>query len=285
VSGRIRLGTSSWSAKEWIGPFYPPGTRAADFLGEYAKVFDAVEADTTYYGVPTRDMVFGWRRRTPEGFTMAAKFPRSVCHGGTAAKPDPAKILDLEATAKDRDAFLSAMFVLADRCGPLLLQFPYFNKTVFATKKPFLERLDRYLSALPPDFRYAVEIRNKSWIGPDFLDLLRRHGAAFVLVDQAWMPHADELPDRLDPLTADFSYIRLLGDRPKIEAITKTWDREVIDHGERLARWAEVIRRLAPRASEVFVFANNHYAGHAPATVRRLKALLSAPSPPKDQVS
>jgi uncharacterized protein YecE (DUF72 family) len=278
VSGRVRLGTSSWSAKEWVGPFYPPGTEASEFLAAYAKVFDAVETDATYYGVPARTTVFGWRRKTPEGFTMTAKFPRSVCHGGDDAKPDPDKVLDLEASAADRDAFLSAMFCLADRCGPLLLQFPYFNKTVFSTKGPFLERLDRYLSALPPDFRYAVEIRNKSWIGAEFLDLLRRHGAAFVLADQAWMPHADELPKRLDPITADFTYIRLLGDRRKIEAITKQWDREVIDHSERLARWAEVIRNLAPRVKEVFVFANNHYAGHAPATIRRLRTLLN-PSP------
>ncbi len=274
MSGRLRVGTSSWSAKEWVGPFYPPGTPVEGFLAEYAKHFDAVETDATYYRVPAPSAVDGWRRRTPDGFTMAAKFPQSICHGGEGAAPDPERLLDLSVAEETRRAFLDAMRRLGDRCGPLLLQFPYFNRQAFATKGPFLERLDLFLSALPPDFRYAVEIRNKTWIGPEILDILRRHGAAFVLVDQAWMPHGDELPKRLDPVTADFSYVRLLGDRQKIEAITTTWEKEVLDHSERLARWANVIRGLLPHVREVFAFANNHYAGHAPATARRLRDLV-----------
>jgi len=219
-------------------------------------------------------MSFPSSPRRASDFRMSAKFPRSVCHAGQGAAPDPDRILDLDLTAKDRHDFLSAMMELGPKCGPLVLQFPYFNKKAFPSAKPFLERLDRFLSALPPDFRYAVEIRNKWWIKADFLEVLRRHSAAMVLVDQAWMPHADELPSRLDPVTTDFSYIRLLGDRKEIEAITKTWEKEVIDRSERLDRWARVIRDLREQVPETFAFANNHYAGHGPATVRRLRALL-----------
>lgn len=272
--GRVRIGTSSWSSKDWVGPFYPQGTPAGEFLTQYGMRFDTVETDATYYRVPTPSMVRTWRDKTPDGFTMTAKFPRSICHGGEGGQPDPGRLLDLDGTARDRNEFLKAMLGLGPKCGPLLLQFPYFNKRAFSTPKPFLEKLDAYLSALPPPFRYAVEIRNKTWISSDLLEILRRHSAAFVLVDQAWMPHADELPKRLDPLTTDFCYIRLLGDRKEIEEITKSWDKVVIDQTPRLMRWAEVIRNLRLRVPETFAFANNHYAGHGPATVRRLKELV-----------
>ncbi len=277
MTGRFFCGTSSWSSKDWIGPFYPPGTPPRRFLSEYAKHFPAVETDATYYRVPARAMVRAWYERTPAGFRMSAKFPRSVCHGGEKARPDPDRLLDLDATARDRGEFLRAMSELGEKCGPLVLQFPYLNRSLFPSRRPFLEKLDRYLSALPPDFRYAVEIRNRGWIHAELLEILRRHGAAFVLVDQAWMPHGDELPPRFDPLTADFAYIRLLGDRKRIEEITRTWDREVIDHGERLERWAVLIRRFLGEVPETYAFANNHYAGHAPATARRLSALVSGP--------
>jgi uncharacterized protein YecE (DUF72 family) len=274
VSGVLRLGTSSWSCKEWVGPFYPEGTKPADYLVEYAGQFDTVETDSTYYGVPSPSMVQGWARKTPEGFRMAAKFPRSICHAGEKATPDPGKLLSLDHAAGDRDEFLGVMRELGEKRGPLLLQFPYFNKRVFPHAGPFLERLDMYLSALPPDFRYAVEIRNKTWIGADLLEILRRHSAAFVLVDQGWMPHGDEIPKRLDPITTDFTYIRLLGDRKEIEAITKTWEREVLPRTDRLERWARLIRAYLDHVPETWAFANNHYAGHAPTTVRRLRALL-----------
>jgi len=277
VTGRLRLGTSSWSAKEWIGPFYPPGTPPAAFLGEYGRHFDTVETDSTYYRVPTPQMVRGWARKTPDGFKMAAKFPRTICHGGEKALPDPGRLLDLDATADDRRDFLAAMSELGAKRGPLLLQFPYFNKRVFSHPKPFFEKLDMYLSALPPTFRYAVEIRNRTWIKAEFLEILRRHSAAFVLVDQAWMPHADELPSLFDPLTCDFAYIRLLGDRKEIETITKTWEKEVLDRSDRLLRWAAVIKKLLPRVPETFAYANNHYAGHAPSTVRRLREMVEGP--------
>jgi uncharacterized protein YecE (DUF72 family) len=274
VSGPIRIGTSSWSSKDWVGPFYPPGTPPADFLSIYARHFDTVETDATYYRVPSVEMVRSWKRKTPDGFTMCAKFPRSICHAGEGGLPDAEKLLDLDGTERDREMFLLAMAELGPKCGPLLLQFPYFNKRVFSHAKPFLEKLDRYLSVLPPDFRFAVEIRNRTWLTGDFLEVLRHHSAAFVLVDQGWMPHGDELPKRLNPITTDFLYIRLLGDRKAIEEITTTWEKEVMDHSDRLERWAVLIRELSPAVNETFAFANNHYAGHGPTTVRKLKALL-----------
>ena len=88
------------------------------------------------------------------------------------------------------------------------------------------------------------------------------------------MPHGDEVADQFDPVTGDFAYIRLLGDRKEIEAITQRWDNEVIDRGERLERWADFVASLVERQVETFIYIDNHYAGHAPATADRLHDML-----------
>ncbi len=270
MSGVLRLGTSSWSEKGWIGPFYPPGTKPADMLGYYSTQFATVEADTTYYRVPSTALVRGWRAKTPEGFTLSAKFPRGIVHAGEGQHPDGAKVLVPEHVDAELEGFFSAMRELGDRAGPLVLQFPYFNKTAFAGLAPFLARLEPFLSRLPRDFRYAVEVRNKAWIGTELLDLLRAHGAALVLVDLVYMPHPADLAAELDLVTAEFSYARLIGDRQAVEERTTTFSEVVLDQGPRLDRWAELLASIVPRTRETFAYANNHFAGHGPATVRDL---------------
>jgi len=277
---QLRVGTSSWSAKSWVGSFYPKGTRAADFLGLYARCFDTVEADVTYYRIPSAAMVDGWRSKTPPGFTISAKMPRSVVHAGQERTPDPTKLLVPEHVARDSEALLAAMGRLGDKCGPLVLQFPYFNRKVFPERGPFLERLNAYLAQLPRDFRFAVELRNKAWVDQEFLELLREHGAAFVLLDQAYMPHPDEFPAELELVTAPFSYVRLIGDRKRIDALTDRFDELVLDQGPRLRRWAALLERINGRVGELFAYANNHYAGHGPATAAQLAALVGGQEPP-----
>jgi uncharacterized protein YecE (DUF72 family) len=269
----VRFGTSSFSSSDWIGPFYPQGTTAAAFLQFYARQFDTIEVDSTYYAIPSSATVQGWARKTPEDFVVAVKFPRAIVHGGDDAKPNSDLILDPDKTYLIRDRFLEVMSKLGQRLGPLVLQFPFFSKKAFNSAEPFLARLDRFLSDLPAGFRYGVEIRNRQWLTADYAALLRRHNVALVLVDQAWMPHGDEVEKLFDPVTTDFTYIRLLGDHKQIEAITQSWDKEVIDRSENLSRWSAFLLRLALRGVKTFVYVNNHYAGHAPTTTRRLKEL------------
>jgi uncharacterized protein YecE (DUF72 family) len=271
----LHFGTSSFSSTDWVGPFYPEGTKPAGFLKYYSGVFRSVEIDSTYYAVPSENTINGWRDKIPDNFIIAAKFPRSIVHAGKGSQPDTRHLLNPDLTYKRRDRFINLLSRLGKNLGPLLLQFPYFSKSAFAHKEIFFELLDRFLNDLPADFKYAVEIRNRHWLNKGFNDLCLKHKAALVMADQAWMPHGDEIGEIFDPVTADFSYIRLLGDRRKIEAITMKWEREVIDHTDRLKRWAEVLNRLAEREVETFIYANNHYAGHAPATVRRLQELTN----------
>lgn len=267
-------GTSSWSEKGWKGVFYPEDLPPGEWLSHYARVFPAVEADVTYYRVPSEKMVIGWREKTPPGFQLCAKFPRDIVHGGKGPKPDGEVVLNLDRIAEVRDRFLGAMAHLEDRAGPLVLQFPYLNRTAFASPTAFLERLDTFLESLPSDFRYAVEVRNKAWVAPPLLELLRRHEVPLVLVDLKYMPHPDQMGPLEDLLTGPFVYTRLIGDRDATEAATKTFDRVVLDHSERLRRWAETLVRAIGKVPEAYVFANNHFAGHAPETIRELKKLM-----------
>ncbi len=274
IKNLVHFGTSSFSSRDWIGSFYPRDAKPMDFLKHYARQFDIVEVDSTYYSIPSAYTVDGWLEKTPLNFKISAKFPRSIVHAGKDKRPDPLRILDRDATYPDRDRFLDAMQRLGVSLGPLLIQFPYFSKKVFSYKDVFIERLDRFLGDLPKDFKYAVEIRNRHWLKKDFADLCRKHNAALVLADQAWMPHGDQVMEWFDPVTSDFSYIRLLGNRKEIEALTHTWQKEVLDRSELLFRWAELLKRLAERSIETYVYANNHYAGHAPSTAKKLREMF-----------
>ena len=270
----LLYGTSSWHEKSWVGSFYPSGMKATEWLAHYATRFGTVEVDSTYYGVPRPNTVDNWKARTPDGFIMSAKWPRSIVHGGTGRQPNGDIVLNLERVGAERDAFLEVIGRLGSRCGPLVLQFPYFGRRVFEGADPFIERLDRFLETLPPTFRYGVEIRNRTWVTPQLLEVLRRHRTAFVWTEMPDLDHPADLVDRFDILTTDFIYGRLIGDRRRTDALTRTWDRVVVDQGASLRRWARALSRVAGAAERVFVYANNHYAGHGPETIRSLVRML-----------
>jgi hypothetical protein len=92
-----------------------------------------------------------------------------------------------------------------------------------------------------------LEIRNKYWITRELLELLVKHKVAFSMIDQSWMPPIDQILKRHDLDTANFAYIRWLGDRKGIEEITKEWDRVVIDRQADLARWVLPVHQLLAR--------------------------------------
>jgi len=115
-----------------------------------------------------------------------------------------------------------------------------------------------------------VEIRNKNWLDARFADLLREYNVALALIDQSFVPRPWELMEKIDLVTADFVYVRWLGDRKAIEEQTTTWDKTIVDRRDDLRNWADVLRHLVldKRIRKLFAFANNHYAGHGPATVK-----------------
>lgn len=270
----LRVGTSSFSAAGWGGVFYPEGLEKSAWLTHYATQFDTVELDVTYYRVPDAKLVAGWDAKTPEGFLFAAKFPRSIVHGGEGPRPDPDQVLLPEVMGRDLERFLANMRGLGPKCGPLLLQFPYFNKSVFPGADAFLARLERVLDLLPGDMRFAVEVRNRTWVAEPLLEMLRARNVALAWVDLPYMPHPDRWEGQLDTVTADFLYVRLIGDRKATDALTKTFDRTVIDRSAELDRWAEHLRSTFRKVPQAVAYANNHFAGHGPDTARGLQDRL-----------
>ena len=138
----------------------------------------------------------------------------------------------------------------------------------------FLARLKPFVEKLPAGPRFALEMRNKAWLGAALFDLLRKHNVALALIDHPWMPRPREWFAKGDAITADFTYIRWLGDRKAIEEMTKTWDTTIVDRARDLQEWVEACRNFMKRKIRVFAFANNHYAGHAPATLRLFAEMM-----------
>jgi uncharacterized protein YecE (DUF72 family) len=260
---RIRLGTSSWSAPSWEGPFYPRGLPPARWLEHYATEFDSVEIDATFYRIPEERTVDAWRDRTPPGFLFAAKVPQVITHEKM-----------LENCLEEMTAFLKVMQRLGDRLGPLLLQFRYFRKAEMPDPKPFLERLERFLPSLPPTMRFAVEVRNRSFLGERLFDLLRRQGIALAFIDHPWFPGIGEMMKRRMARTAEFAYIRWLGDRVEIEKRTTTWDTLILDRREEMRRWAAAVRTLVAEERTVLGYCNNHYAGYGVGSIRLFREIL-----------
>ena len=245
----LRLGTSAFTANGWEGSFYPPGLAQKDFLSFYATQFDAVEVDSTFYRIPSVDMVKNWYARTPSGFIFALKAPQEITHERV--------LVEAEDVFK---AFFDATDPLEEKRGPILLQFPYFNRQAFVDAAAFLARLKPFLGRLPSDPRFAVEVRNKNWLGPALCELLSKHRVALALIDHPWMPGPREWFARGNAITTDFTYLRWLGDRKGIERATTTWDKTIVDRKGELLEWVKAYRAVLKRNIRIFAFANNHYA-------------------------
>jgi uncharacterized protein YecE (DUF72 family) len=262
TEGKIHLGTSAFTAAGWLGTFYPANVKSNDYLAFYAQKFDSVEVNSTLYGCPTTRTVANWAAKTPDNFIFAIKTPRSITHD---------KILvDCDA---ELDEFLGTMEILGPKLGPILFQFPQFSPGVFADRHTFTDRLVHFLNKLPGGRKYAVEIRNPDWLDAEFADLLRQHKIALVLPDLPYMPRPEKLAQKFDPITTDWTYIRWLGDRKGIELQTLKWGKTIVDRTTELRSWVDFCYQIKRRGIMVYGYANNHYAGHGPATIRQFRDL------------
>ena len=258
----LYLGTVSWAKHDWVGPFYPADVKPAELLENYARAFRTVEIDSTFYSIPQRSVVAAWRDRTPKNFVFAAKVPRVITHQKV-----------LSDCQQELSSFLTNMEPLGEKLGPLLLQFPYFNKNIFASREHFDRLLRPFLSCLPKEFRFALEIRNKNWISWDFLELLREHSVSFALLAQAWMPRIDTLAKALDLVTADFCYVRFMGDRKAFEDKTQKFDRILEDKTDEMMVWARELKKIVAQKTPTYAFFSNYYAGYGPGSAKEFEDL------------
>jgi uncharacterized protein YecE (DUF72 family) len=251
----IRIGTQGWNYPAWVGPMYPPNTRPAEFLSTYARAFRTVEVDSTFYAVPDAKTVRAWSEKTPADFTFALKMPKQITHE-----------LRLRNASDLVQEFFDRARELGPKLGPILLQMgPDFAPEELAS-------LDQFVELLPRDLRFAVELRQNSWMRaavlPRVLELLRAHGIALALSDGRWVPRATMLK-LAEQRTADFLYIRWMGPDREIT----DYSRIQFDRSAELESWAEVLRRIV-HTKEIFGYFNNHFAGHSPASAREMQRLL-----------
>jgi uncharacterized protein YecE (DUF72 family) len=250
VSSPIRIGCCSWTSEAWWGRVYPRGLADGERLAFYARLFDTVEVDSTYYRTPSRALVEGWRRKTPETFRFSLKFPRDLL--------DPKSPVDEDGVAE----FLTNARALGAKLGPILLQFPPWVRPGRADA--FLGSL---LKRLDPTMAFAVELRDVGWYQGETWDRLRRE-----LIDRkvalAWsyLTYLEIPPE----LTADFVYLRFIGDHETVSAERHGEVR--VDRSQETARWAERVLKRREEVQYTFVVFNNHYAGFAPASANEFRA-------------
>jgi uncharacterized protein YecE (DUF72 family) len=261
ADNQVHIGAQGWNYDAWTGPFYPVGTRPADYLAVYSRAFDTVEVDSTFYSIPAVKTVRGWAERTPEGFSFALKLPQEITH---------------ENRLRD-SADLAALFFdrareLGPKLGPILMQLgPDFAPTE-------LPALASFLPLVPPDIQLAVEFRQRNWIHDGVLALLAEHGVAVALVDARWIPRKTMQALASRP-TGAFAYLRWMG--PNREFVD--YSRIQVDRTRELEGWAAIIESLAKRV-KVYGYVNNHFAGHSPASARELQRLLGQKPVHPDQL-
>ena len=250
--GRYWLGCSGWSYDDWVGPFYPPGCPAAEYLPRYARVFRAVEVDSSFYQPPSRFLVRRWASVTPAGFRFALKVPRDVTH--------PTEGIDGREVLEQ---FLTSLGPLrsAGKLGPIVLQF------AASFRAPEAARLQELLEAVPREFSLAVELRHGSWWTEATRRRLSDRGAVLV-----W----SVVPTTRPPpwVTGDFLYARFIGDR----SLTK-FDRIQRDRRREIETMRDLFDREGRFAENVFAFSNNHFMGFAPGTTAELAEILGEERP------
>lgn len=233
----IRIGTSGWNYKSWVGPFYPDKTGQERLLAEYAKAFDSVELNNSFYHLPGRKSVEKWRDTTPRGFLFACKANRFITHMKKLKDPRPGLA-----------RFLKSVKPLGGKLGPILFQLPPHWRVD-------AERLEGFCKALPKGGRYAFELRDKSWLREEIYDVLRRHNSALCFYDLKGF-RSPEI------VTADFVYVRLHG--PREEPYQGSYDWRT------LAAYARKFRRWSQGGCDVFCYFDNDQEACAPHDARRL---------------
>lgn len=236
----IRIGTSGWHYKHWLGRYYPEDLKPAGMLEYYLRDFDTVELNNTFYHLPKETSFDAWRQAVPRDFVFAVKGSRFITH-----------MIKLKDPARGLSNFLSRAERLGRKLGPILWQLPpKWNVNV--------ERLEEFLHELPRRHRYAFELRNTSWITDRVLELLRKHDAAFCIYELAGYQTPLEI-------TASWTYVRLHGPTDRKYAGSYT--------DAQLRKWARRIDDWRAKLKAIYVYFDNDdsaYAVQNALTLRRL---------------
>ncbi len=254
----IRIGTSGYSYQDWIGPFYPEGMPERDMLPYYARQFDTVEVNFTYYRLPDPYTLQAMARKVPAGFLFTVKASQELTHG---REKDEAPF----------GRFTQALRPLQEegKFGCILAQFPWSFRPN-RQNRVYLHRVRERFGELP----VVIEFRNAAWLSEETFDLLRRLQFGFCCVDE---PRLKELLPPVAEATSPIAYVRFHGrNAAKWWQHEEAWERYDYTYSEEeLREWLPKIRHLEQKADTVFIFANNHWKGQAVQTARQLRLLLA----------
>jgi uncharacterized protein YecE (DUF72 family) len=253
----LYLGTSGFSYNDWVGEFYPRGLSRRDWLGYYAREFNALELNSTYYAIPKPSVLEAMIHKTGEGFLFSVKANQEMTH-------------QRQQDNKVFTAFVNMLqpFINAGKLGCVLAQFPFS----FGASRPnfyYLALFREWLKDIP----LVVEFRNVQWLKPEVFDWLRKHNLGFCCVDEPQLP---KLLPPLAEVTSDIGYVRFHG-----RNVAKWWQHqhayERYDYtysAEELREWLSRIGKLNSLAEKTFIFANNHWRGQSVSTIRQLRMML-----------
>lgn len=243
------VGTMGFSYKDWAGAFYSQGLDSREYLSYYSRIFNAVEIDSTFYGTPKIGSVYRWRDSSPEGFKISVKVPRSITHEA-----------GLVGVHLEMVEFIQTIENLGEKLGLILLQFP---PSFDISNLPIL---DEFLGQIPKGYRLAAEFRHPSWWVDQSADLLTKHGVCWAATEFLGVP-------KEVPLTTDTIFVRLVGKHGRF----RSHDREQIDVTKQLKSWWGWIQSLSEAVHEVYVFFNDDFSGHAPASANKFKKIIGMP--------
>jgi len=267
MTASIHVGTSGYSFKDWRGTVYPARARAGDFLSYYAKMFDCVEINSTYYRVPSPSMFTNMLKKVPTDFTFIVKLPKEMTH-------------DREKLASVISPFLAGVAPLIDagQLGGLLAQFPYSFKATSQGRDHLKRLADVFAGRNIP---LNIEFRHASWYNDVTYAMLKELRLGFVNVD---LPRLPGLPGPSNVVTSDVAYYRLHGRNAKA-----WWNHPTPSHrydylysDDQLEEWAQRVEQAAPKAKTSYIFNNNCHLGQSVVNALHLhqRLGLSRPSLP-----
>jgi uncharacterized protein YecE (DUF72 family) len=228
----------------------------AEALGFYGSIFDTVEVNATFHGLPSDSTLRTWYERTPPGFSFALKVPREISHDLRLERP---------AVEPRTRELLHVAEVLGDKAGPLLVQLPPSFEPSFEHRR----RVFEFLELLAADrHQVALEARHPAWAQPSIEQDLRERNVAWVLVE------GDQPNARSMLVTADFTYVRW----NRSGMPMRDWAHLQYDRSEALDWWAARLSELPPSVRTVYGYMSNEFAGHAPASLRMLCERLGLPA-------
>ncbi|HEY0380496.1 MAG TPA: DUF72 domain-containing protein [Pyrinomonadaceae bacterium] len=253
------VGCQGWNYDDWVtGPggrvFYPRGTRAAGMLEVYARAFETVEVDSTFYAIPPLSTFESWAKRTPPRFTFSLKLPQEITHERGLGSGSAELLAEFADRARS----------LGPKLACVLIQLPPQFELTPETGRS----LRKFLPRLPRDLRFSIEFRSASWLRQSVLDFLAEHSVSPALVEGQWLAPEDNW-QLAEQLAGDFVYVRWMGARnlTRFDAVQRPQD-------DNLSAWAKTISRLNERAPSVYAYFSNFYEGHAPESANKLKRLL-----------